>query len=80
VLGLEKKIPVKQVVKDLIAEDGWKGVYRGLGPRLFSTSAWGTSMILAYEYLSKNLLSDFIVLIILFVYTGLVYLNIEITM
>ncbi|KAL5153123.1 Solute carrier family 25 member 44 [Glycine soja] len=71
VLGLEKKIPVKQVVKDLIAEDGWKGVYRGLGPRLFSTSAWGTSMILAYEYLSKNLLSDFIVLIILFVYTGL---------
>ncbi|KAL9323568.1 hypothetical protein ACSQ67_008425 [Phaseolus vulgaris] len=52
VTGLEKRISVKQVVKDLIIEDGWKGLYRGLGPRFFSMSAWGTSMILAYEYLS----------------------------
>jgi len=54
VTGLEKKISVKQVVKDLILEDGWKGLYRGLGPRFFSMSAWGTSMIVAYEYLSKS--------------------------
>lgn len=54
VTGHGKKISVKQVVKDLIREDGWKGVYRGFCPRLISTSAWGTSMVLAYEYLSKN--------------------------
>lgn len=53
-MGHEKRSSVKQVVKDLINEDGWKGLYRGLGPRFFSMSAWGTSMILAYEYLSKN--------------------------
>ncbi|KAJ7974291.1 Solute carrier family 25 member 44 [Quillaja saponaria] len=57
VLGDEKKSSVRQVVKGLIAEDGWKGLYRGLGPRFFSMSAWGTSMILAYEYLSMNSLS-----------------------
>ncbi|RZB71007.1 Solute carrier family 25 member 44 isoform A, partial [Glycine soja] len=58
VMGLEKKISVKQVVKDLITEDGWKGVYRGLGPRFFSMSAWGTSMILAYEYLKRLCAKD----------------------
>lgn len=54
VMGHEKRSTVKQVVKDLINEDGWKGFYRGLGPRFVSMSAWGTSMILAYEYLSKK--------------------------
>lgn len=50
----ENRPSAKQVVKNLIAEDGWKGFYRGLGPRFFSMSAWGTSMILTYEYLSKK--------------------------
>jgi len=54
-MGHGQKSSVKQVVKELISEDGWKGVYRGLGPRFVSMSAWGTSMILAYEYLSKIL-------------------------
>ncbi|KAK7273302.1 hypothetical protein RIF29_14351 [Crotalaria pallida] len=54
VMGHEKRSTIKQVVKDLINEDGWKGFYRGFGPRFFSMSAWGTSMILTYEYLSKN--------------------------
>ena len=49
----ENRPSAKQVVKDLIAQDGWKGFYRGLGPRFFSMSAWGTSMILTYEYLSN---------------------------
>lgn len=53
-MGHEKRTSVKQVVKDLINEDGWKGFYRGFGPRFVSMSAWGTSMILTYEYLSKN--------------------------
>lgn len=50
----ENRPSAKQVVKKLLAEDGWKGFYRGLGPRFFSMSAWGTSMILTYEYLSKK--------------------------
>lgn len=53
VMGHENRSSIKQVVKDLIHEDGWKGFYRGLGPRFFSMSAWGTSMILAYEYLKR---------------------------
>ncbi|KAL4311752.1 hypothetical protein GQ457_01G052050 [Hibiscus cannabinus] len=53
VMGHEKRPSARQVVKNLIADDGWKGFYRGLGPRFFSMSAWGTSMILAYEYLKR---------------------------
>jgi hypothetical protein len=48
----QNKPKASEVVKRLIAEDGWKGLYRGLGPRFFSSSAWGTSMIVCYEYLS----------------------------
>ncbi|CAL5367551.1 unnamed protein product [Camellia sinensis] len=51
VMGHEKKLTVREVVKGLVADDGWKGLYRGLGPRFFTMSAWGTSMILSYEYL-----------------------------
>ncbi|KMT18671.1 hypothetical protein BVRB_2g028000 [Beta vulgaris subsp. vulgaris] len=53
VMGLDNKQNAVQVVKKLIADDGWQGLYRGLGPRFFSMSAWGTSMILAYEYLKR---------------------------
>lgn len=53
VMGHEKRPSARQVVKGLIAEEGWKGFYRGLCPRFFSMSAWGTSMILAYEYLKR---------------------------
>lgn len=54
VMGHESKRPnARQVVKQLIAEEGWTGLYRGLGPRFVSMSAWGTSMILAYEYLKR---------------------------
>lgn len=55
VMDPEKRGTARQVVKRLIVEDGWKGLYRGLGPRFVSMSAWGTSMILAYEYLSMGL-------------------------
>ncbi|KAL0377614.1 UNVERIFIED_CONTAM: Solute carrier family 25 member 44 [Sesamum radiatum] len=53
VIGHEKRPTARQVVRNLIADDGWTGLYRGLGPRFFSMSAWGTSMILAYEYLKR---------------------------
>lgn len=58
VMGHEKRPTTRQVVKNLIAEDGWRGLYRGLGPRIVSTSAWGTSMILAYEYLKRLCAKD----------------------
>ncbi|GAB2300094.1 hypothetical protein Dimus_034134 [Dionaea muscipula] len=53
VMGNEKRHGAVQVVKSLIKDEGWQGLYRGLGPRFFSMSAWGTSMILAYEYLKR---------------------------
>lgn len=40
-------------VKQLVNEDGWKGFYRGLGPRFLSMSLWGTSMIVTYEFLKR---------------------------
>lgn len=58
VMGLEKRTSVRKVVRNLIAEDGWTGLYRGLGPRFFSMSAWGTSMILTYEYLKRLCAKD----------------------
>ncbi|KAE8701932.1 BAG family molecular chaperone regulator 8 [Hibiscus syriacus] len=39
VMGHEKRHSTRQVVKSLIAYDGWKGFYRGFGPRFFSMSA-----------------------------------------
>ncbi|KAK6128608.1 hypothetical protein DH2020_037651 [Rehmannia glutinosa] len=53
VMGHDQRPTARQIVKKLIADDGWTGFYRGLGPRFFSMSAWGTSMILAYEYLKE---------------------------
>ncbi|KAI9112940.1 hypothetical protein K1719_016054 [Acacia pycnantha] len=52
-VGHDNKSSMKKVVKDLIKEEGWKGFYRGLGPRFISSSASGTSMVLAYEYLKR---------------------------
>ncbi|KAK9700250.1 hypothetical protein RND81_08G226800 [Saponaria officinalis] len=53
VIGQDKRQNATQVIKKLLADEGWKGLYRGLGPRFFSMSAWGTSMILGYEYLKR---------------------------
>ncbi|KAJ6844819.1 solute carrier family 25 member 44-like [Iris pallida] len=54
VMDNTQKQTARQVVKRLIAEDGWKGFYRGLAPRFFSMSVWGTSMIVSYEYLKRS--------------------------
>ncbi|XP_065855063.1 uncharacterized protein [Euphorbia lathyris] len=58
VMGQGKKSTARQVVKNLIKDDGWTGFYKGIGPRFFSMSAWGTSMILAYEYLKRTCAKD----------------------
>ena len=43
---------IRGTIKQLVSEDGWRGFYRGLGPRFLSMSLWGTSMIVTYEFLS----------------------------
>ncbi|XP_071711062.1 uncharacterized protein [Rutidosis leptorrhynchoides] len=53
VMEHEKRPSTREVIKKLIADDGWKGFYRGIGPRFFSMSAFGTSMIISYEYLKR---------------------------
>ncbi|CAN1839142.1 Solute carrier family 25 member 44 [Linum perenne] len=57
VMGHERKSSARQVVKNLVNDSGWIGLYKGLGPRFISSSLWGTSMILAYEYMSMFFLS-----------------------
>ncbi|CAM8991209.1 unnamed protein product [Rhodiola kirilowii] len=58
VIGHEQKQNTRHVIRSLIKDEGLKGFYRGLGPRFFSMSAWGTSMIIAYEYLKRICAKD----------------------
>ncbi|KAL8475881.1 hypothetical protein ACS0TY_028512 [Phlomoides rotata] len=51
----DKGPTAKQVVRSLIADGGWTGFYRGLGPRFFTMSAWGTSMIVRTYSLALKL-------------------------
>ena len=41
-------------VSRLFQKEGFWGFYRGLFPRMAASSLWGTSMILAYEFLKRN--------------------------
>ncbi|XP_065006899.1 uncharacterized protein LOC103978919 isoform X1 [Musa acuminata AAA Group] len=45
---------VTKTMKRLVEEDGWRGFYRGFGPRFLNMSLWGTSMIVTYELTSKT--------------------------
>ncbi|KAH9323623.1 hypothetical protein KI387_018262, partial [Taxus chinensis] len=45
----EGRPSVMKTTRQLLKEDGWKGFYRGFGPRFLSMSLWGTSMIVTYE-------------------------------
>lgn len=47
------KPTIRDTVKQLMNEDGWKGFYRGLVPRFLSMSLSGTSMIVTYEFLKR---------------------------
>ena len=44
---------VMKTTRLLLDEDGWRGFYRGFGPRFLNMSLWGTSMIVTYELISK---------------------------
>ncbi|KAF9621405.1 hypothetical protein IFM89_020927 [Coptis chinensis] len=43
---------VMSTAKTLLAEEGWRGLYRGFGPRFLNMSLYGTSMIVTYELIS----------------------------
>jgi solute carrier family 25 protein 44 len=41
------------VARQLLAADGPAGFYRGVAPRMVSTSLWGTCMVTTYEFLKR---------------------------
>jgi hypothetical protein len=44
---------VMKTTRLLLDKDGWRGFYRGFGPRFLNMSLWGTSMIVTYELISQ---------------------------
>ncbi|XP_015072253.1 solute carrier family 25 member 44-like isoform X2 [Solanum pennellii] len=44
---------VLKTTKTLLREDGWKGFYRGFGPRFLNMSFYGTTMIVTYEIIKR---------------------------
>ncbi|XP_015163542.1 mitochondrial uncoupling protein 2-like [Solanum tuberosum] len=47
------KPSVLKTTKMLLREDGWKGFYRGFGPRFLNMSFYGTTMIVTYEIIKR---------------------------
>eukprot|EP00268_Persea_americana_P003649 TRINITY_DN11117_c0_g1_i2.p1 TRINITY_DN11117_c0_g1~~TRINITY_DN11117_c0_g1_i2.p1 ORF type:complete len:392 (+),score=58.58 TRINITY_DN11117_c0_g1_i2:62-1237(+) len=47
-----------KTTKMLLQEDGWRGFYRGFGPRFLNMSLWGTSMIVTYELIKRLSVKD----------------------
>ncbi|PKA48909.1 Protein mitoferrin-like 1, chloroplastic [Apostasia shenzhenica] len=44
---------VLKTMRLLLEEDGWRGFFRGFGPRFLNMSIWGTSMIVTYELIKR---------------------------
>ncbi|KAE9455025.1 hypothetical protein C3L33_13045, partial [Rhododendron williamsianum] len=45
---------VVKTTKTLLKEDGWRGFYRGFGPRFLNMSLYGTTMIVTYELITNG--------------------------
>jgi len=61
----ENKPKAGEVVKRLIAEDGWKGLYRGLGLfQLISLGYLNDSMLRVSEYVSPSLVKYILILLV----------------
>lgn len=43
---------VMKTIKALLKAEGWRGFYRGFGPRFLNMSLYGTTMIVTYELIS----------------------------
>ncbi|CAL5412949.1 unnamed protein product [Camellia sinensis] len=55
---------VIKTTKALLKEDGWRGFYRGFGPRFLNMSLYGTTMIVTYELISIEIIHKAIMTII----------------
>lgn len=44
---------VMKTTRALLKEDGWRGFYRGFGPRFINMSFYGTTMIVTYEVIKR---------------------------
>eukprot|EP01018_Ginkgo_biloba_P009376 Gb_30250 [translate_table: standard] len=54
----EGRPTIAKTVQQLLKEDGWKGFYRGFGPRFLNMSLWGTSMVVTYEIIKRLSVKD----------------------
>lgn len=60
---------MRKTTRKLLEEDGWRGFYRGFGPRFLNMSLWGTSMIVTYELISTFFLPSMCsVLLLIIIY------------
>jgi solute carrier family 25 protein 44 len=53
---------VLKTTKTLLKEDGWRGFYRGFGPRFLNMSLYGTTMIVTYELISMSISQVFLLM------------------
>jgi solute carrier family 25 protein 44 len=40
-------------LRQLLAQEGPRGLLRGVAPRMASSAAWGTAMVSTYEFLKR---------------------------
>ncbi len=41
------------ILRELLAEEGVRGLMRGVAPRMASSAMWGTAMVSVYEFLKR---------------------------
>lgn len=46
------------ILRELLAEEGVRGLMRGVAPRMASSAMWGTAMVSVYEFLKRLCAQD----------------------
>lgn len=41
------------LLRELLAEEGVRGLMRGVAPRMANSAMWGTAMVSVYEFLKR---------------------------
>ncbi|CAH9108531.1 unnamed protein product [Cuscuta europaea] len=52
-IGERQRPSVMRTARVLLQEEGWRGFYRGFGPRFLNMSFYGVSMIVTYELIKR---------------------------
>lgn len=42
------------LLRELLQEEGMRGLMRGVAPRMASSAMWGTCMVSVYEFLKRS--------------------------